>query len=150
MNNYFKKDTLSNIPLSKSKIILSYTALYCTKLRLYELWIINHVAPLNQCCFNPLMILRAMVLSCKMFLRIQMLSLSHLLSEMNTLNCPQLDVLLNTSDTQRHSFSFSFTLFIFLSVYKVPQVCRRLSEALDTMVKQIQFHFSTSNTNIFV
>ena len=81
-----------------------------------------------------------------------MLSLSHLLSEMNTLNCPQLDVLLNTSDTQRHSFSFSFsfTLFIFLSVYKVPQVCRRLSEALDTMVKQIQFHFSTSNTNIFV
>lgn len=91
-----------------------------------------------------------MVLSCKMFLRIQMLSLSHLLSEMNTFRCPQLDVLLNTSDTQRHSFSFSFTLFIFLSVYKVPQVCRLLCEALDTMVKQIQFHFSTSNTNIFV
>ena len=79
-----------------------------------------------------------------------MLSLSHLLSEMNTFKCPQLDVLLNTSDIQRHSFSFSFTLFIFLSVYKVPQVCRRLCEALDTMVKQIQFHFSTSNTNIFV
>jgi len=91
-----------------------------------------------------------MVLWCKMFLRIQTLSLSHLLSEMNTFKCPQLDVLLNTSDTQRHSFSFSFTLFIFLSVYEVPQACRRLSEALDTMVKQIQFHFSTSNTNIFV
>ena len=79
-----------------------------------------------------------------------MLSLSHLMSEMNTFRCPQLDVLLNTSDTQRHSFSFSFTFFIFLSVYKVPQVCRRLCEALDTMVKQIQSHFSTSNTNIFV
>ena len=79
-----------------------------------------------------------------------MLSLSHFLGEMNTFRCPQLDVLLNTSDTQRLSFSFSFTLFIFLSVYKVPQVCRRLCEALDTMVKQIQFHFSTSNTNIFV
>lgn len=47
MNNYFKKDTLSNIALSKSKIILSYMALYCTKLRLYELCIIYHVAPLN-------------------------------------------------------------------------------------------------------
>lgn len=88
------------------------------------------------------MILRAMVLWCKMFLRIQMLSLfSHLLSEMNTFKCPQLDILLNTSDTQSHSFSF--TLFIFLSA------CRRLSEALDTMVKLIQFLCTTSNTKHF-
>lgn len=71
-----------------------------------------------------------------------MLSLSHLLSEMNTLKCPQLDILLNTSDTQSHH-SFSFTLFIFLSA------CRRLSEALDTMVKLIQFLFKTSNTKHF-
>lgn len=76
-----------------------------------------------------------------MFLRIQMLSLSHLLSEMNTFKCPQLDILLNTSDTQ--SRSFSFALFIFLSA------CRRLSEALDTMVKLIQFLFKTSNTKHF-
>lgn len=62
MNDYFKKDTLSNIALTKCKIILSYTALHCIKLRLYEFCIIYCVAPLNQWCFTLFMILRVMVL----------------------------------------------------------------------------------------
>ena len=65
-----------------------------------------------------------------------MLSFSHLLSEMNTFKCPQLDILLNTFDTQIKSFLIFIFTFHFLSTYKVPQVCRRLFEVLDTMVGQ--------------